>query len=673
MNKKADNFISIGALLRLCAAKWHWYALALFISLLWAAYYLISKPNQYTCKATIMVRDESKGYSASNVGGDEFNKMGLVQENIRVSNVASQLNSLDVLMEVVESLKITNKESSLLSHAEDIKSRLDIESTDKSNIIHLTYRDYTPEKAKRILSLILKVYDNKWLKDKQLMTEKTSIFIDSRLRLLERDLDRVDDSISSFKSRYQITDLERVSDIYLQQQSQSNAEILKLTNQLAMAEYIREFLDEEAPKHQLLPVNTGISNVTESQISHYNELVMQYNSHLEYTSDQNPLIINLEKELSVLRSNILSSVDNQINTLVIQLRSMEGYSGEATSKITSNPAQAKYLVSIEREQKVKESLYLYLLQKKEEIEITGNYVYTNTQIINSPHGSSSPTSPKPSKILFAAIMLALLLPTIILFIKITFDETVRDRADIERATSLPLIGTLPFYGKRRILTIPLRFLKRKPSSSTIVVAEDKQDAVNEAFRILRYRLENMYGDNGSKVFMVTSFDIGEGKTFISTNLALTLAIQEKRVLFIDADLRHGSASRIWKAPKTGLTDFLKRKEGNASTLTYPHPHYPTLDILPVGSLPSNPTELLATPSFAQLIETMRPNYDIILIDTPQADSIADASIIGSHVDATLFVVRTGRIMRSRLDELDALNQSKEYKQIAVILNATNNT
>jgi uncharacterized protein involved in exopolysaccharide biosynthesis len=244
------------------------------------------------------------------------------------------------------------------------------------------------------------------LEDKRRATLHTSQFIDSRLKLLEQDLGIVDDSIAQFKSRYGITDLEHVSDLYLQQQNSSDTEILKLTNQRAMAEFIRGMLENESSEPQLLLVNSGIdNNVLESQISLYNNLLMQLQSHQNYTSSQNPLILNQEEELDRLRKRILDNIKSHIHTIDIQLNSLIDYYDEATSKVVSNPAQAKYLATIERERKVKESLYMFLLQKKEENEIGITYNSYNTIIIEKPHGSGKPTSPKRINVLLAALFL----------------------------------------------------------------------------------------------------------------------------------------------------------------------------------------------------------------------------------------------------------------------------
>ena len=677
--KKQESFISVVDLWRLCVTHWKWFVVSVVVCLAFAVRYLLTTPYLYRREAAIMVREETASQATSERRTREFSDIDFVLQKGKTSNVVRHIVSLDVLMEVAHRLDSTRSTSQDLSVAEGIQGRLDVEMAGtNSSIINLTYTDFSTQEAERVLTLIIEVYGDKLMQEKYLATKHASQFIDSRLRLLEADLDRVDDSISVFKSRYGITNLEHVSDIYLQQQRQSDIELLTLSNQKAMAEYIRGLLDEKSSPRQLLLVNSGINNsVIEQQITLYNSMLLQMQSHMEFTSDQNPLIITQEKELNNLRKNILANIDNHIRTIDIQLLALEGYHGEAQSKITSNPAQAKYLESIEREQKVKENLYLYLLQKKEENEVSVTHKTANIQMVDIPHGSGKPVSPKRTQTLFAAIFLGMLIPVTVIFIRATLDETVRDRFDIERHSDIPFLGEVPFSGKRHSslynLFMKLFRLGKKQAIEGVVVGYGKQDPSNEAFRIIRTNLEfiaeeqlETEASGRGVVYLIKSTQIGAGKTYVSMNLALTMAIGNKRVLFIDSDLRDASASRQWKAPKQGLTDYLEGKCTDLSSLIFHLDKYPTFDILPTGKEPNNPTELLRSPLFAQLVNSVRTIYDIIIIDSPSAGMLADADIIGKHVDCKLFIIRAGCFSRRNLDELKPVHH--DDKQQYFILN-----
>jgi len=676
--KKADSFISITDLWRLCIAHWRWFAASVLVCLLFAVNYLLTTPYLYKREAAIIVREDNSGNNNSERRIKEFSEIDFVNQKGKSTNVVRHIMSLDVLMEVARRLDSIGDEGVIFHMAEAIQSRLDVEmDNDKSTIVNLTYKDFSTIEAERVLTLIIQVYNDKLNEEKYLATKNTSKFIDSRLQLLERDLDIVDDSISVFKSRYGITNLEHVSDIYLQQQRQADVELLNLTNQKTMAEYIRDLLKDKSSSRKLLLVNSGINNsAIESQITLYNSMLLQLQSHMDYTSRQNPLIINLERDLNNLRTNILTNIDNHIRTIDIQLQVMAGYHGEAESKITSNPAQAKYLVSIEREQKVKEGLYVYLLQKKEENEISIANKTTNIQIIDIPHGGGKPVSPKRLQVLFAAILIGFLIPITFIFLRATLDETVRDRFDIECYSDIPFLGEVPFSGKpQNVLQRLLKLLglDRHKEKNNVVVGYGRQDPSNEAFRIIRTNLEFIAEEHIRNnvsglgiVYLIKSTQIGAGKTYVSMNLATTIAIANKRVLFIDCDLRDASASRQWGATSHGITDYLNGNDEDFRSLLFRTNEFPTLDILPSGSMPNNPTELLRSEKFEQLIQTVRSLYDVIVIDSPSAGMLADADIIGKYVDCKLFIVRAGLFHRNSLDDLKPVH--RDDKQQFVIVN-----
>ena len=672
--RQTDDFITITDLWHICLAHWNWFVASLIIFIALASLYLAYTPNRYTREMAVLVKQDTQGKNAGKVssnGSNDFNDIGLLQQPVNVVNVQRQLVSLDVLTEVARRVLHPKNEGEALQMAESMKANLKAEiDDDKSTIINIKYSGLSPKETEKVLNTIVDVYNEKWIADKNKMTVSTSHFIEERLRLLERDLGNVDDSISKFKTHNKITDLDRVSDMYLQQQSQSDAEILRLSSQRSMAHYILDILKDKGSHHQLLPTNSGINNqMAEAQINQYNTMLLQLKSNLAGTSSQNPLIIKQEAELDDVRRNILSTIANQIKTLDIQLQAMQGYSGEASSKISSNPNQAKHLVSVEREQKVKESLYLYLLQKKEENEISMTYTAVNTQVIDMPHGSDTPTSPNKRLTIFAAVLLALLTPTIILFTRESLNNTVRDKQDIEHNTTLSLIGNIPFNNKQK-KSIAEK-ISHKNSGNSFVVEEGKQDIVNEAFRMLRTNLEFMTPHRGeNNVYIVTSIYEGSGKTFVSTNLALTLALTGKRVLFIDGDLRHASASHQFRTSSAGLADYLGDKQNDLTQLIQQNDDQPSLYIMPVGTIPPNPTELLSGDRLGALIEKVRASYDFILIDCPPTETLADTGLIERYADRTLFIVRAGLFERRRLEDIENYAQTERYKHISLVLNAT---
>ena len=364
-----------------------------------------------------------------------------------------------------------------------------------------------------------------------------------------------------------------------------------------------------------------------------------------------------------MRSALITSIDNQMVALRAQIRSLEAIGGQATSQIASNPKQSKYLLSVERQQKVKESLYLYLLQKREENELSQAFTAYNTRIIAKPGGSMIPTAPVKKNILLVAFALGILIPVIIVFMRENMNTRIRGRKDLE-GLSIPFIGEIPLAirGKKKV---------KSHEAHTIVVKEGNRDIMNEAFRVLRTNLEFMIGkDQSSNVIVVTSFNPGSGKSFLTMNIAMSLAIKNKKVLVIDGDFRHASASAYFHSPKIGLSNYLGGQVDRISDIIITDEKHASFSFIPVGTIPPNPTELLFDDRLREAIDTLKQQYDIVLIDCPPVELVADTQIIEKLADRTIFVVRAGLLERSMLPELENIYREKKYKNMSVILNGT---
>ena len=433
-----------------------------------------------------------------------------------------------------------------------------------------------------------------------------------------------------------------------------------------MTRYIRNYLTDETNKFHLLPANSGVVNSNLStQIAEYNNKLLERNSLVSHSSVKNPLVKEMDASLNALRNALVSSIDNQLVSLNAQIKSQQNYRGQVTSQIASNPNQAKYLLSVERQQKVKESLYLYLLQKREENELSQAFTAYNTRIINMPGGSMAPVAPVKKNILLVAFALGLLIPVVIIFMAEIMNTAIRGRKDLENLT-------IPFVGE-----IPLGFRKKKFSrkvqeqNTAIVVKEKSRNVINEAFRVVRTNLEFMQNKEAdSHVIMVTSANPGSGKTFISFNLSACLGIKGKRVIVIDLDLRKGSLSQYVNKPKKGISDYLAGDVDDIKEVIVKPAGDAKLDIVPVGTMPPNPTELLFSERLEQLIAGLRKEYDYIFIDCPPVEIVADAAIINKLADMTLFVVRAGLLDRSMLPEIEKFYTDKKYKNMSLILNGT---
>lgn len=566
---------------------------------------------------------------------------------------------------------LTVSRSGLNSAVSRYVSNLSVALNDeKATIIDLSFRDVCIQRAEDVLNTVIAVYNENWIKDKNQIAVSTSMFINDRLGVIESELGHVDENISTFKSENLLPDVQAASQLYMTERSQAQSQILTLNTQLSMARYIRNYLTASSSRNQLLPANSGLESANiESQISEYNTLQLQRNNLVANSSEQNPLVVDMDESLRSMRRSIVSSVDNLITTLNTQIHSLEKSDQRATEHIAANPSQAKYLLSVERQQKVKESLYLFLLQKREENELSQAFTAYNTRVITPPTGSMIPTAPVKKNILLVGFVLGLLIPIVIVFLQETMNTRIRGKKDLENL-SIPFVGEIPLYGKVRRSGL---FRKKvTPLTETkVVVKEGSRDVVNEAFRVLRTNLEFVSGENGKgQVILMTSFNPGSGKTFLTVNIAATLAIKKKRVLVIDGDLRRGSTSVYVGSPHHGLSDYLAGKVQRIEDVIVPASETVRFDVLPIGTIPPNPTELLSSERLQTLLTDFRTRYDYILIDCPPIELVADTHIIEKYADRTIFVVRAGLLERSMLPELEALYTEHKFKNMAVLLNGT---
>lgn len=541
-----------------------------------------------------------------------------------------------------------------------------------ATIINLSINDTSIRKAEDILNTLIEVYNENWIRDKNQIAVSTSQFISDRLGVIESELGHVDENISSYKSEHLLPDVQAASSLYMVQSAENNKELSTLNNQLSTAQYIRRELNTKQ-LDQTLPANSGIVSANiETQISEYNNLVLDRNRLIANSSEKNPLVKNMASSLQSMQRTIIQSVDNLIVSLNTQIRSLRRQEEATTNRLASNPNQAKYLLSVERQQKVKEELYLYLLQKREENELSQAFTAYNTRLITAPRGSMFPTAPRKMNILLVAFAVGLLVPAVGIFMKENMNTKVRGRKDLENL-SIPFIGEIPQYSGTKKKWWEFKHRKRQ-DMKTIVVNEGNRNIINEAFRVLRSNMDFMASkDNNQHVFVLTSFNPGSGKSFLAINIAISFAIKKKKILVIDGDLRHRTVSSYVDSPNKGLSDYLNNQIEDWKEIIVSYKGYTNLHILPIGTIPPNPTELLEDSKLSMLIETLRPEYDYIFIDCPPVDIVADAQIIEKWADRTIFVVRSGLLDRSMLSELENMYTGKRFKNLSMILNGTEST
>lgn len=544
----------------------------------------------------------------------------------------------------------------------------------QTSVIDISYTSPSIQLADDILLTIVQLYNERWIKDKNQIAVSTSQFINERLAVIEKELGNVDSDISSYKSEHLLPDVNAATQMYMEQSKETEDVIMDLSNQISVAEVVRGQLVAGSLDHPL-PSNANISNKDiREDIAKYNELLIERNRLLNSTSEQNPLVMDRTQALQIMRGSINASINAYIAALRAQMQSARAHASSTSGKIAANPSQAKYLLSVERQQKVKEALYLFLLQKREENELTQAFTAYNSSLIEEPYGSSKPTKPRRRMIMLGALLIGVLIPLAVFIIRERIDTKVRGKKDIE-SLSIPFVGEIPLEGEKRRGIALLR--KKQPQERRIVVKERYRGPVNEAFRVLRTNIEYIgiqdMADKKCKVIAITSANPSSGKTFISSNLAKVLAIKGSRVLLIDLDIRKGSLSTVFGAPKSGITDLLIGRVGFSDVVVKGADGTPTLDVIGMGLMPPNPSELLASKKLDELIDTCRADYDYIILDCPPAEIVTDAKVINRLADMTIFVIRAGLFEKDELPAVQEYYDTNRYRNLAILLNATDIT
>lgn len=534
----------------------------------------------------------------------------------------------------------------------------------QSTVVSLTITDESIARATDVINTVINVYNDNWVHDKNRIAESTSEFIASRLGVIESELTGIDKNIANFKGKNLLPDIAAVSQLYLQQNSATKDRLLELNNQLSMLEYIQDILREQNFDNPL-PISSSMSSGNvQSQIAEYNKILLERNRMLANSSENHPLVKDQTKHLNAMQSVILQSVNNEIASLSMQIKNVNAQESRTERQLARNPNQAKYLLSEERQQKVMEGLYLFLLQKREENALSQAFTSYNTRVITEPRGSNAPAAPVRSMIWTMAFVAGLLIPAIVMCLIEMSNTTIRGRQDVERLT-VPFAGEVPLCTKKEGNT---------EDGITLVVKPSCRNIINEAFRVVRTNVDFMLGKGKShKVVMFTSLNPGSGKSFVSANLSYCMSLKKKKVVAVDLDLRRASLSQVVDRPRNGVVDYLNGEKKSWRDVLV-HIEDSSFDLIPVGEIPPNPTELLFNEDYLpKMIEELKQEYDYVFIDCPPVDVVADANVVSEYVDMVLFVVRAGLMKKDMLPIVDTFYNQKKFPSLSLILNGTSVT
>lgn len=531
---------------------------------------------------------------------------------------------------------------------------------EESSILTLALKDSSPARAEDVLNTLITVYNEEAIKEKNQVAVNTANFINERLIIIERELGNVESNLESFKQRNQIVDIASSAGMYMNESQKYNADAMELETQLRLANFIKDYLTDPGKETDLIPSNTGISDMNiENQISLYNAAKLRRDHLIDDSSVNNPVVQELNNSLRAMKQSIIRAVDNMIVSLNVKRNDAQNREMRAQDRVTAIPTKERQMLSIERQQKIKEALYLFLLNKREENALSQAMADNNARVIDGAEGSNAPISPNRNRILLLGLLIGIALPGAVCLAILFMDTRVHGRKDIEGVTSVPYLGEIPLDkeamkdGRKRVM----------------VVKEQGDDIISEAFRILRTNMAFLSKkDKPTQVITFTSFNIGAGKTFIARNLSMSLAYMKKRVVMVDLDIRKGTLSRHFGHYHVGVTNYLS---DNTVKLDDIIQHQDGFDLVPAGILAPNPAELLMDNRLDELMNELRARYDYIIADNVPVGLVADAIIANRIADLTIFVVRAGKLDRRQLPDIEKLYQEKKLKNMALLLNGAN--
>jgi len=539
-----------------------------------------------------------------------------------------------------------------------------------SNIVNLKLEDPIMEKATNILNALVNIYNRNAIEDKQIIADRTSNFIDERIANISSDLASVDQSAQDFKTDKGVTDIQAEASVNLNVGVANQQELANIRNQLNIASSMQQLV-EEKETYETLPMVLS-DPTTSGQTERYNQLVLERQRLLKSSNEKNPVIVNLDQQIAGLRQSIQSSLSNTVSNLGQTVNSLSGQQARFNSKIYSSPANERALRDITRQQQTTESLYLYLLQKREEAQITAASSSPKSKIIDVAYGVSKyPVSPKTSLIYLASFILGLLLPFSIIYLHDLLDNKIHNMHSLEKwVKNIPILGELPKLSK---------------NDQKLVIKEDRS-VLAESLRIIRtnldYLIKTKQARTGkSNIVFVTSSVPGEGKTFLSTNLSMILASTNKKVLLIGADIRNPklytffSGSDIDKMSKpsrnkdAGLTEYLYDKTLELRDIVNPMlVHRNTIDVIYSGRIPPNPAELLMSPRIKEIFDQVSMTYDYVIVDTAPLMVVTDTLLISEFADLLIYVTRAGVTETHAVDYPIKLQEDGKIRGLSFVVN-----
>ena len=559
----------------------------------------------------------------------------------------------------IEGQNVTRNISAIVSQpfgvAKGYQWALSIVPTSKAtSVAVVSLMNTNIQRAQDFINKLMEMYNRNTNNDKNEVAEKTREFINERIQIIDEELGSTEDKLEAFKRNAGLTDISSDAQLAVSGNAEYEKKRVENGTQINLVRDLAKYINNPSNEYEVLPSNIGLTdNGLATQLERYNELVIERKRLLRTSTESNPMIVNLDMSIRAMKANVQAAINGTLQGLLIVKADLDREASRFSRRISDAPGQERQYVSIARQQEIKAGLYLMLLQKREENAITLAATANNAKIIDEPAAEGGPVSPKPKTIYIIALVVGLGLPIGIIFLIGLTKFKIEGRGDVEKLTRLPIVGDVPLTDEK---------------AGSIAVFENQNTLMSETFRHIRTNLQFML-ENDQKVILVTSTVSGEGKSFISSNLAISLSLLGKRVVIVGLDIRKPGLNKVFNIPRKeqGITQYLSNPEKNLMDFVQPS-DVKNLYILPGGTVPPNPTELLARDGLDKAIETLKKNFDYVILDTAPAGMVTDTLLVGRVADLSVYVCRADYSRKAEFTLINELAADNKLPNICTVIN-----
>ena len=615
---------------------------------------------EMTCTPNGQVDVKANFYPDPNSGEitihKHFDKLpGVLTTPVGVFTLSSNRDS--TLAQINEVRTITAIITPPTAVANNYANNLTSEPTSKTTTIaSLSLEESNTSRGIDFINMLVTLYNEDANNDKNEVAAKTAQFIDERIRIINQELGTTESQLASFKQQAGLTDLSSDAQLALKENSVYQQKQAENATQLRLVAFLKNYINDTKNEMEVIPTNVGLADQGLSElIIKYNDLLIERKRLLRTSSESNPAVVQLDAGIRATRINVQTTVENVEKALLITQSDLDREGKKYATRISNAPTQEKELMSITRQQEIKASLYLLLLQKREENAITLASTATNGRIIEEAMAGNYPIAPNKKMYYLIALIFGLGIPVGIIYLRDLLRFKIESRADVEKITDVPVVGDIPLTNTE---------------GHPIVVQENRNGLMEEVFRSVRTNLQYMLGE-GQKVILFTSTTSGEGKSFNAGNLACSFAFMGKKVVIVGLDIRKPGLNKVFEIShkERGITQYLADpKQTDLLSLCQPSVISPNLFILPGGSVPPNPTELVARKALDEAIEKLKQYFDYIILDTAPIGMVTDTQLIARVADLSVYVCRADYTHKSDYELINDLKRENKLPNLCTLIN-----